>query len=204
MLFRSDPIATTEYYAMAGIFKSTRTMENFKKVARWHENPLLTPQIQARKDEHESRLKAEREKIQTVVKQAEEAVRTSEKRPDPLPEKLEPLFPAEVQAELKKLREEVAALEKSGPEIPAAMGVSEGSTINVPVHVRGSHLKLGDVVQRGIPTILAGTVAAQFDTPQSGRLQLANWIVDPANPLTRRVLVNRLWRWHFEIGRAHV
>ncbi|MFM2094928.1 MAG: hypothetical protein RIS70_2052 [Planctomycetota bacterium] len=195
-----DPIATTEYYAMAGIFKSTRTMENFKKVARWHENPLMTPQLQAHKDEHESRLKTERERIQTVVKQAEEAVRTSEKRPDPLPEKLEPLFPAEVQAELKKLREEVAALEKNGPEIPAAMGVAEGSAINVPVHVRGSHLKLGDVVQRGIPAILAGTVAAQFETPQSGRLQLANWIVDPANPLTRRVLVNRLWRWHFGTG----
>lgn len=195
-----DPIATTEYYAMAGIFKSTRTMENFKKVARWHENPLMTPELQARKDEHEGRLKTEREKIQSIVQKAEEAVRSSKKPPDPLPKNLEPLFPAEVQEELKKLREGLASLEKGGPEIPAAMGVTDGSILNVPVHVRGSHLKLGDVIQRGIPTILAGTLAAQFETPQSGRLELATWIVDSANPLTRRVLANRLWRWHFGTG----
>ena len=37
-----DPIPTDDYYALAGIFKSTRTMENFKKIATWHENPLPT------------------------------------------------------------------------------------------------------------------------------------------------------------------
>src|SRR5690606_31690866 len=35
-----DPIATADYYALAGIFKSTRSMETFKKVARWHENSI--------------------------------------------------------------------------------------------------------------------------------------------------------------------
>src|SRR5262245_16811735 len=35
-----DPLSTEDYYGLAGIFQSTRTMESFKKVARWHENPL--------------------------------------------------------------------------------------------------------------------------------------------------------------------
>ncbi|MCI0538014.1 MAG: DUF1549 domain-containing protein, partial [Verrucomicrobiales bacterium] len=38
-----DPVPTSDYYAMAGIFKSTRTMEHFKVVARWQERPLGTP-----------------------------------------------------------------------------------------------------------------------------------------------------------------
>ena len=48
-----DPIPTKDYYALAGIFKSTRTMETFKKVARWHEIPIPTPADLARKTEHE-------------------------------------------------------------------------------------------------------------------------------------------------------
>ena len=43
-----DPIATTDYYALAGIFRSTRTMETFKKVARWHENSLAGARERAR------------------------------------------------------------------------------------------------------------------------------------------------------------
>ena len=35
-----DPINTADYYGLAGIFKSTRTMETYTKVAKWHENPL--------------------------------------------------------------------------------------------------------------------------------------------------------------------
>ena len=35
-----DPLPTADYYALAGIFKSTKTMDNFRVVARWHERPL--------------------------------------------------------------------------------------------------------------------------------------------------------------------
>src|SRR5688572_11775141 len=43
-----DPIETADYYALAGIFKSTKTMESFKKIARWHENALPGPEAVAR------------------------------------------------------------------------------------------------------------------------------------------------------------
>src|SRR5438046_12123 len=39
-----DPIDTADYYGLAGIFKSTRAMESYKKVARWHENVLPSPE----------------------------------------------------------------------------------------------------------------------------------------------------------------
>ncbi len=45
-----DPISTKDYYALAGIFKSTRTMDNLGFVSRWYERPLLTPAIQAERD----------------------------------------------------------------------------------------------------------------------------------------------------------
>ena len=48
-----DPIATADYYGLAGIFKSTRTMETFKKVARWHENSLAGASDLARQAEHD-------------------------------------------------------------------------------------------------------------------------------------------------------
>ena len=40
-----DPIDTADYYGLAGIFKSTRTMEHYKKVARWHENVLPSAEV---------------------------------------------------------------------------------------------------------------------------------------------------------------
>ena len=38
-----DPIPTADYYSLAGIFKSTKTMENYRVVAMWSERPLGTP-----------------------------------------------------------------------------------------------------------------------------------------------------------------
>jgi Protein of unknown function (DUF1553)/Protein of unknown function (DUF1549)/Planctomycete cytochrome C len=62
-----DPIPTTDYYALAGIFKSTKTMENHKVVAKWFERPLATPaeleQIQAIDRDIES-LQANLKKLQ--------------------------------------------------------------------------------------------------------------------------------------------
>ena len=70
-----DPIATADYYALAGIFKSTRTMENFKKVARWHENPLAVAEpTQARKAEHDAEVAAKKQAIEAIVAKARRQV----------------------------------------------------------------------------------------------------------------------------------
>ena len=59
--------------------------------------------------------------------------------------------------------------------------------------------RLGEEVPRRFVQVLGGQPLPK-DCGNSGRLELANWIADPANPLTARVLVNRLWQHHFGRG----
>ena len=58
---------------------------------------------------------------------------------------------------------------------------------------------LGPEVPRGFLTVLGGQKVPP-DGKGSGRLELADWITDPKNPLTARVIVNRIWHWHFGQG----
>lgn len=118
-----------------------------------------------------------------------------------LPDKPELLYSAEDQQALAALKNELAALEKSAPPAaPAAMSVEEGSPLNLKIHIRGSHLNLGDEVARGIPNVIAGQQTPPIPQGQSGRLELANQLTSRDNPLVSRVLVNRIWRWHFGEG----
>ena len=110
-------------------------------------------------------------------------------------------FAPAAQAQLKVLDAELKALEAATPEFPRAMGVREGDQIDdLAIHLRGSHWNLGAKVPRRFLKVLAGDNPPAIGPTESGRLQLAQWLTDPAHPLTSRVLVNRLWRWHFGRG----
>lgn len=195
-----DPITTRDYHGLAGIFTSTRTMENFKRVARWHEHSLGSAEDTARKAVHDKKVAQSKEAIQQLTAKANDKVKKEAKPGTTFPKDLEPLYAAEVRSELKRLRDELAALEKSAPAMPAAMGVADGKVMDVPVFLRGDHLKPGKIVARQVPVILAGAGAPAFDDKHSGRLELARWLVRPDHPLTARVMVNRIWRWHFGKG----
>ena len=62
-----DPISTNEYYSMAGIFKSSKTMENFKVVAEWHEYVLAPEEDRERLRLHEEKIKAKQKEISLVT-----------------------------------------------------------------------------------------------------------------------------------------
>jgi hypothetical protein len=117
-----------------------------------------------------------------------------------LPDDADKLFPDAVQAEIKRLNREIQEQEKARPNLPRAMAVSEGTPTTVRVHLRGSYLTLGAECPRRFPAVLAGPQQALLDNSRSGRLELAKWLTGPSHPLTARVFVNRVWRWHFGKG----
>jgi hypothetical protein len=80
------------------------------------------------------------------------------------------------------------------------MAPKEGKVRDLNIHVRGNHFQLGALAPRRFPRILAGDKQVPFPGNQSGRLELARWIVSKDNPLTARVMVNRIWQWHFGTG----
>jgi Protein of unknown function (DUF1553)/Protein of unknown function (DUF1549)/Planctomycete cytochrome C len=84
-------------------------------------------------------------------------------------------------------------------ESNVAMAMIDGTGENHPILIRGSPEHDGPMVERRMLEALSGS---RVNDPGSGRLQLAREIVDPQNPLTARVLVNRLW--HHLLGRGIV
>ncbi len=108
----------------------------------------------------------------------------------------------EQQTEIRKLLAQSADLEKTLPtkEIPMAAAVKEGPTMDQKVFLRGDYHNLGDPVERTVPSILRVNAPAPPVTTNSGRLELADWIVDPRNPIPARVMANRIWQGHFGDG----
>ncbi|MBI5433270.1 MAG: DUF1553 domain-containing protein [Planctomycetes bacterium] len=118
-------------------------------------------------------------------------------------ERLESFFPEPARAELAMRRAKVEQLAASAPKpFDRALGVQDGEIVDVPVHLRGSHLSLEkDAVPRGVLSATAHVLdAPAMPSDRSGRLEFARWLVDPRHPLTWRVIANRVWAGHFGRG----
>ncbi|HEV3343823.1 MAG TPA: DUF1553 domain-containing protein, partial [Pirellulales bacterium] len=118
------------------------------------------------------------------------------------------LLPDDVRVRLEQRQAELETLKnKTTPEIPRAVVVLEGGPPgtrhegfhDAQVYLRGKPANLGPTVPRGFPRSLAGDPQPPI-AEGSGRRQLADWLVSPDNPLTARVMVNRIWQHHFGQG----
>jgi hypothetical protein len=111
-------------------------------------------------------------------------------------------LPPEKAKEALALLAQASDLERTLPrkEVPMACAVKEGETMNQKVFLRGDYHSLGDPVDRTVPSILRLSAPAPEVKTKSGRLELADWIVDPRNPLPPRVMANRIWQGHFGDG----
>jgi hypothetical protein len=189
-----DPISSRDYYALYGIFGSTTFPHPGSEGKNRPANliPLLPPEEakrleQARKDELAA--------IDAEIKAAASSKTAAEAEPDTPERKAKIDAAAKATTDAAKRKKELS--EK--PLYPLAYAVSEGSPSNARLQVRGDPKRLGEEVPRGFLAVLGGQTLPK-ETKQSGRLELARWITDRGNPLSARVLVNRLWQHHFGRG----
>jgi hypothetical protein len=105
----------------------------------------------------------------------------------------------EAQARIKAMQDDVdAARKKLEPHYPFIHGVKDSETpVNIPLAIRGNPENLGDEVQRHFLSVFSEGDPVPFSTG-SGRLELADDILQ--QPIAMRVIVNRIWKGHFDTG----
>lgn len=179
-----DPLLTTDYYALYGFFSSTRYPWPGIELDKVQRDlvPLASPEEVARwKDARDARL-------------------------NELEARLKKLQAAKAPADaIKAARAERDAFAKKPAPFDLIYAVAEGKTAgnkvvgNARIQMKGDPERLGDEVPRRFPLVLGGQTLPT-GTTGSGRLHLANWLTEPSNPRTARVLVNRIWQGHFGRG----
>jgi hypothetical protein len=123
------------------------------------------------------------------------------KGPFAVPEKeRQKIYKPEAVARIAALKTEVEQLKAAAPPEPdMACAVSEGKPVEQRVFIRGDYGSLGEAAPKTFPKILARP-SNPVVASGSGRLELAQWLTRPDHPLTARVMVNRIWQWHFGEG----
>jgi hypothetical protein len=107
----------------------------------------------------------------------------------------------EAAAELARLEAELKQLQAAAPKREMVMAVVEEAKIeDMRVHLRGSPANLGEVAPRGFLQVAVYGEPPSIPADQSGRKELAQWIASADNPLTARVIVNRVWHWLLGAG----
>ena len=175
-----DPIPTADYYALYGILASTHYPESGNDEVRFQRGFVYRdPEALNREDSKifETQLKPIQNAIEAVMK---------------LPGTYDDLVP---QLEARRMH-----LFEHAPDLgESAYAVTEGEPEDANIQHYGDPRDLGEKVPRGFLQVLGGS-ALPPGAKGSGRMELANWIASKDNPLTARVIVNRIWQGHFGRG----
>jgi hypothetical protein len=178
-----DPIPTQDYYALYGIFKSSNYAHAGTEIyPHTYGFVAMNPDQAAELKRYENDLSGLDNRIEDMKAGKIKFPTDDEKR------KAE----AENQTRLRQLSNRY-------PYFAKAYAVTEGKPVNARQMIRGEPNQLGPEVPRGFLTVLGGQKVPP-EEKGSGRLELAEWVTDPKNPLTARVIVNRVWLWHFGQG----
>jgi len=209
---KSDPVTMKDYYALAGIFKSTET-----RYGTWVDSEnnrggtlIRLPDLSGQLIPNRSITKKEVDDLHAKLAQLEADEKAGRERVEKARAEGRDLqldFNEMLREALRILWTrgpvvgKLETVDENGNALPLAMGVLEAaSRIDSPRYERGELAHPAEIVPRAVPTLfgLASEGAVPADT--SGRLELAKWITDPGHPLTARVMVNRVWTHLFGAG----
>jgi hypothetical protein len=215
-----DPITTDDYYGLYGILESTRYPWPGIELDKKQRDlvPLATDdEVKKALEEREAKkqgLDQQIKEVESRKKSAEASVGEANKRVDELKgddEKADELKEAQakleeakkrdegLKKELEKLKRERGDLNDALLPLEHAYAVAEGKPGNSKIQMKGDPKRLGVEVPRRIPIVFGGEPVPQ-EEQGSGRRQLADWLASADNPLTARVMVNRIWQGHFGKG----
>jgi hypothetical protein len=167
-----DPIPTSDYYSLAGVFYSCK-LANVPMVPK--------PEAERYALAQKPFVEADR-KLKELVK-ADKSKST-----------------AEGKKQIEAMKAEVERLKKALPPAPPmAHAIADAAPTDLHVFVRGNPAEQGELAPRRFLRVLSPGEPPRF-SKGSGRLDLAQAIASPDNPLTARVIVNRIWAWHFGRG----
>ncbi len=172
-----DPIPQQDYYSLAGVFNNSGVREA----------PLASDDVVQAYNVRQAAI-AELDK---QVKALQDKAKKEKREPTP-----------QEKAQIEQWNKDLAGLrETAPPKYPTAHALHDTGNADMKVAIRGNLRKPGAEAPRRFLRILAGDARTPF-TDRSGRVELADSIADEKNPLTARVLVNRVWLHHF--GKAIV
>jgi hypothetical protein len=224
-----DPIPTADYYSMVGIFRSTDVLGGVKtgnnKNGYSGEFAYLTSATRRngasaadrkRLAELNTELDKAKEEVQRIRQEARQAVGNAGGKADKAKKakgnakaKANQLPPRYQQA-LNKLQQRIQGINAEIQEIERKNGSSGGEPVmavrdsatpeDCRINIRGEVNDLGDVAPRGFVRVLTFPDSPDVNAKQSGRLQLAMWMTSKNNPLTARVMANRVWYHLFGRG----
>ncbi len=186
-----DPFFMEDYYALAGVFASTKTYFGtfVSPTNRIGGDPLVLPAGAGEPILHASvtRAHVDHLKAQLAALKAEKIVT--------LTDALRVFWRSGgIEGELERVDE-------NGRALPLAMGVLEAEKlIDAPLLERGEVDRMGKTVPRGFPRVVELADLAAIPLDHSGRLEFAQWLTHPDQPLTARVITNRVWRHLFGAG----
>jgi hypothetical protein len=214
-----DPVTSEDYYALYGFFQSVvyphpGSEEHHKpeELIPLVPDSALKPAEERYRAEHGARigsLEAELKRLEeeSGLKEAKAAVDALRKEPrsDERERRLKEAtdrraaIEKELAARAKGPREELDRIRRASPSQKAglAYAVKEGTPVDAKVQVGGEPKRTGATVRRGVPKFLHPAGALEIPAGASGRLELARWLTRPENPLTARVMANRIWQHHF-------
>jgi len=205
-----DPFPMQDYYALAGVFASTKTYFGtwVSPANRVGGDPLVLPRGAGLPVLHQSippeRVAALKAQLAALKKENDEGRAAARKAAvsggDPeksfsLRDVLRIFWTSgSIEGQLEKVDE-------AGKALPLAMGVLDNRRIvDAPLLQRGEVGKPGNRVPRGFPRVVQLSTGPSVPANRSGRLELANWLTHSEHPLTSRVMVNRVWRHLFGAG----